>query len=184
MLETQLFPCNTRKERSRNLFGFSSQVIHQGQETTKVTPERSSTPPPPKNSYLVCLSFTKRFLQSAAVNFFFVMSSTSVGNPMNHNNGKPFSTYDRDSDDAIAYNCAEKHRGAWWFGYYNHSYENRYHFCWKWRINNTSEYCGDSNLNGDQHENGIRSIFLWYTNDNSEWHQCGITRTEMKIRPV
>ncbi|KAJ8032857.1 Ficolin-1 [Holothuria leucospilota] len=106
-----------------------------------------------------------------------------VGNPLRWNNGRLFSTHDQDNDDTVTYNCAQRHRGAWWYKFVSHyNYYYAYYLCWKWHVENSAHFCSDSNLNGDYQETGVRSTFFWY-----DWNAqtgCGITRSEMKIRPV
>lgn len=68
-----------------------------------------------------------------------------------------FSTYDRDNDVQSA-NCAERHKGAWWY-----------------------KKCFSTNINalyGEPWDTGL-CVF-----DRSLWkHQCNITHTEMKMKP-
>ena len=40
-----------------------------------------------------------------------------AGDYMSYNNGRNFSTYDRDNDGASTYNCAKGEKGAWWYDY-------------------------------------------------------------------
>lgn len=108
-------------------------------------------------------------------------SGNTVGNPLGHNNGQPFSTYDQDNDDTSEYNCAEEHGGAWWYTYVRVG--NTPH-CWKWLVGTNLHFCGDSNLNGDYEETGVKSVFFWYSDDDPNLPECGMTWTEMKIRPI
>ncbi|KAJ8028713.1 Ryncolin-2 [Holothuria leucospilota] len=107
-------------------------------------------------------------------------SGDTVGHAFHWNNGQPFSTYDQDNDDTSTYNCAEEHRGAWWY-----KYVNAYcYYCWKWPADNPCLYCTDSNLNGDYQESGVGSIFLYYSNRDPNRPECGLTQVEMKLRPI
>lgn len=110
----------------------------------------------------------------------FCLISTSVGNAFYWNNGQPFSTHDQDNDDTNTYNCAEEHRGAWWYKYVSvYCY-----YCWKWPEDDHFSYCTDSNFNGDYQESGVKSIFLWYSNIDPNQPECGFKRIEMKLRPI
>lgn len=110
----------------------------------------------------------------------FCLISTTVGHAFYWNNGQPFSMHDQDNDDTSTYNCAEEHRGAWWY-----KYVNAYcYFCWKWPADNPCSYCTDSNLNGDYQESGVGSIFLYYSNRDPNRPECGFKWVEMKLRPI
>ncbi|PIK46390.1 putative ficolin-2-like [Apostichopus japonicus] len=101
-------------------------------------------------------------------------SGDSGYNSMSWSSGDPFSTHDGDNDGTAGFNCAEKHRGAWW---YPSRYSYCYNYCYYW-----SGYycCTNSNLNGDYQYSDYRGIF-WY---NLPGSYCGITGTTMRIRPV
>ena len=86
--------------------------------------------------------------------------SGDTGNSMDHNNGRRFTTYDRDQDDNHTRKCAFDYRGGWWYG-----------------------LCTIANLNGPYTpagSNGITTIcwYDWGNNHNALQH------TEKKIRPV
>ncbi|XP_066304382.1 fibrinogen C domain-containing protein 1-A-like [Branchiostoma lanceolatum] len=51
--------------------------------------------------------------------------SGNAGDAMAHNNGKMFSTMDRDNDAWGGYHCSQRRgQGGWWFGSCSHSYLN------------------------------------------------------------
>ncbi|GFS04333.1 fibrinogen-related protein 3.1 [Elysia marginata] len=79
----------------------------------------------------------------------------AAGEGLSYSNNKPFSTFDRDNDDASG-NCAMAHHGAWWYS-----------------------KCHTSNLNGIWLEKTTLGI-SWYT--GSAWVHPDFT--EMKIRRV
>ena len=62
---------------------------------------------------------------------------------MAHNDGRPFTTTDRDNDGWLGFNCAEEYgRAGWWYG-----------------------HCSLSNLNGVYHSPRTTyraGIFWWY----------------------
>ncbi|XP_061176192.1 fibrinogen-like protein A [Saccostrea echinata] len=78
-----------------------------------------------------------------ASNYILALSGNSgtAGNGMILNDGKKFTTKDRDNDIYEAKNCAEKHHGAWW-----------YHMC------------GYSNLNGQYGNPNVTGMdyMIWY----------------------
>ena len=81
---------------------------------------------------------------------------------MAHQNGRPFSTPDRDNDADTSGSCAIRHGGAWW--YYG---------------------CVRSNINGkypSQNPPSLNPDFLvgWYTTSTTPVH---FTKIQMKIRP-
>ncbi|XP_071836829.1 uncharacterized protein [Apostichopus japonicus] len=98
-------------------------------------------------------------------------------NSMNWNNGDPFSTHDRDNDGTNFVNCAEKHRGAWWYPHRNYY---SYNYCIYFSQSGHYYSCTDSNLNGDYQYSGSRGIF-WY---NLPGNDCRLKGTKMRIRPV
>ncbi|XP_071837381.1 uncharacterized protein [Apostichopus japonicus] len=57
-------------------------------------------------------------------------SGNTRHNAMQNSNNQQFSTHDRDNDDWSRYDCAEGHRGAWWF--------SGNHHC---RRDNSTDYC-------------------------------------------
>ncbi|KAJ8033646.1 Fibrinogen-like protein A [Holothuria leucospilota] len=107
-------------------------------------------------------------------------------NAMSWHKNKPFSTYDRDNDVWNDYNCAQRHRGALWYGYYyfysSYSYcRTSEYYCDYWPEGNGCGACDNSNLNGDY---GIatRGNSIHWTNLSG--YECIIIYTEMKIKPV
>lgn len=82
--------------------------------------------------------------------------SGSATDSMKYHNRRPFSTKDRDNDDAHA-NCASRHnKGGWW--YHN---------------------CAYSNLNGVFGEDGWEGI-AWFDNGRNRW--MNLRFTEMRMR--
>ena len=78
---------------------------------------------------------------------------------MNHNNGRQFSTKDRDNDDwSTSGHCAESRRSGWWH-----------------------ESCTRANLNAQYYsskQDNIKAIY-WY-----DWRNYdSLKRVEMKIKP-
>ncbi|KAK3768079.1 hypothetical protein RRG08_009205 [Elysia crispata] len=79
----------------------------------------------------------------------------TAGNSLDHERGRPFSTYDRDND-AHHTNCAEVYVGAWWYG-----------------------HCHNSNLNAQWQVTGEKAP-RWKKLTEKE----PVTFSEMKIRRV
>ncbi|KAJ8041591.1 Ryncolin-4 [Holothuria leucospilota] len=107
----------------------------------------------------------------------------SQGNGANNfqaNNGGHFSTYDQDNDGCSFHDCAEEHRGGWWYN--PNSYVGcrdcwlSYPSCFRFETNNCAYICTGSNLNGDYNlSSGIgRSVY---------YYNCYLKYAEMKIRP-
>ncbi|KAJ8032946.1 Fibrinogen-like protein A [Holothuria leucospilota] len=106
-------------------------------------------------------------------------SGTAGYDSMNTRRNRPFSTYDNDNE-LSSYNCAEKHRGGWWYGYDDGHYYYYYSYCYYWQVGSRYYYCSVSNLNGDYQGGNGQNIF-WYDLPGND---CNIKFTEMKIRPV
>ncbi|XP_071837413.1 uncharacterized protein [Apostichopus japonicus] len=106
---------------------------------------------------------------------------------MSRCNNKPFSTRDRDNDREDSYQCAEKHRGAWWFS--NHyAFMYSYSYCRKWvsycdhfPAENGCANCTDAHLNGD-YDGSTRGTNIYWRDLSG--YDCGLQYTDMKIRPV
>ena len=82
----------------------------------------------------------------------------SAGNGLKYAVGRKFTTHDRDQDRWSGVNCAQVHRGAWWYS-----------------------GCGYSNLNG---RHGDSSTWYWYEIWWYEWRRReSLKKAEMKIRP-
>ena len=81
-------------------------------------------------------------------------SGTAVDSLITYDNGKQFTTLDRDNDPSSSRNCANRCTGAWW-------YDN----------------CGYSNLNGKWDQSNYNGLF-WYTITT----HYSATYSEMKIR--
>ncbi|PIK61435.1 putative microfibril-associated glycoprotein 4-like [Apostichopus japonicus] len=113
-------------------------------------------------------------------------------NAMHYSNSQQFSTHDRDNDDWSSYDCAEGHRGAWWFrGNHHCQRDNSTDYCMS-----NCRYCNmfrdgndDCVLCADAHLNGVYGEY----NENAQGKNifwggikkgCSLQYTEMKIRPV
>lgn len=101
--------------------------------------------------------------------------NTGGGSALGGNNDNRFSTYDQDNDPSDTYHCAQEHRGAWW--YWGDGYASS--VCY--RFGSSNRFCSASNLNGDYQRSGPQSIFFYQ--GNSVQNSCGLTRSEMKLRP-
>ncbi|XP_071835772.1 uncharacterized protein [Apostichopus japonicus] len=100
-------------------------------------------------------------------------------------NNKQFSTKDQDNDGYSSYDCAEGHRGAWWYGYYYdyyYSYCREGNTCYFYPYGNNCHYCGYSNLNGDY--DGSRGTHIFWRSNGLNRYGCSLQYTDMKIRPV
>ncbi|KAJ8033074.1 Angiopoietin-related protein 1 [Holothuria leucospilota] len=91
--------------------------------------------------------------------------------------GESFSTYDRDNDGWSSYNCAENHRGAWWYSNnWIHCYPD--HHCNYWsEAGSCRHICTRANPNGEYNGGQGVNIF-WY-----DYGPCYVKSIEMKIRP-
>lgn len=103
--------------------------------------------------------------------------SGSATNGMRYTNGRSFSTYDQDNDGCGNHNCAQRHRGAWWYA------NDWCSSCWSGRHCTDFQYsssctvqCAYSNPNGD-YNGGNGEHVIWYD-------FCHINFSEMKIRPT
>ncbi|KAJ8033893.1 Ryncolin-4 [Holothuria leucospilota] len=100
-----------------------------------------------------------------------------------YNNGGQFSTLDQDNDGCNFHDCAEGHKGGWWYKppsivcvecYYSYPY------CYGFQTrSNCHNICTGTNLNGDYNGGNGQNIF--YGNDNGGI--CNHKFAEMKIRP-
>ncbi|KAJ8033752.1 Fibrinogen C domain-containing protein 1 [Holothuria leucospilota] len=103
-------------------------------------------------------------------------SGTAV-NGMLATSGRAFSTYDQDNDECGNHNCAQGHRGAWWYANDWCSHCKRSN-CDNFRDSGScSGECTYSNLNGD-YNGGNGEVMFW-----DDEYYCSPTFTEMKIRP-
>ncbi|XP_044317118.1 fibrinogen-like protein 1 isoform X2 [Drosophila rhopaloa] len=83
--------------------------------------------------------------------------SGEAGDSLTYNKNQKFSTFDRDNDNIIGFNCASTY-GAWWHNYFL-----------------------NSALNGKYFEDGKGNGIIWYS-----WHEDydeSLTFVEMMIRP-
>ncbi|PIK59646.1 fibrinogen-like protein A [Apostichopus japonicus] len=113
-------------------------------------------------------------------------------NAIQKSNSQEFSTHDRDNDDWSSYDCAEGHRGAWWFsGNYHCQRDNstdycmsNCHYCNMFRDGNDDcVLCANAHLNGvygEYTENAQGSNIFW----GGMKYGCSLQYTEMKIRPI
>lgn len=105
---------------------------------------------------------------------------------MSWHNNRQFSTRDEDNDGWSDFDCAEQHRGAWWFGELNRNSDSDCHanrnYCEFFPLGtNRCAECGDSHLNADYDESTRgRNIFWEDLNDN----YCSLRYVVMKIRPM
>ncbi|KAJ8034067.1 Ryncolin-4 [Holothuria leucospilota] len=99
---------------------------------------------------------------------------------MGYNNGRNFSTFDRDNDRCSKYNCAEQHKGAWWYGPTTWCNGCYWYDCGNILNDNCYTACSDSNLNGD-YKGGNGQTIIWYKNASGRY--CNIKYADMKIRP-
>ncbi|XP_071835848.1 uncharacterized protein [Apostichopus japonicus] len=110
---------------------------------------------------------------------------------MSYHNNKQFSTRGEDNDGWSDFDCAEKHRGAWWFGYYYHcastySYcrsncPSHEYYCDYFPVDSGCANCADSHLNGDYDGSTRGTNIFW---NFLSGYDCGLQYAEMKIRPV
>ena len=91
------------------------------------------------------------------------MTPGNAGDSLSQHRGHPFSTTNRDHDDAAKSNCAVVTQGAWWY-----------------------TKCHNGNLNGSYYKNGSHPDkagkgIIWY-----KWkgYKYSAKRAEMKIRPA
>ncbi|KAJ8033652.1 Ficolin-1 [Holothuria leucospilota] len=113
-------------------------------------------------------------------------SGTAADDRLSWNENKQFSTHDEDNDGWSSYNCAERHRGGWWYAQYSFdtssSCATSEHYCDWWPSgSNSCGVCTLTNLNGDY--NGVTrgTTMEW---ESSSEYDCDIIYTEMKIKPV
>ncbi|XP_071835759.1 uncharacterized protein [Apostichopus japonicus] len=108
-------------------------------------------------------------------------------NGLSYINNKQFSTKDQDNDGSSSYDCAEGHRGAWWYGYYYnicYSYCRTSDFsCYYYPEGNCCRGCTYSNLNGD-YDGSTRGTHMFWHSYSLNGYGCSLQYTDMKIRPV
>ncbi|PIK59961.1 Ficolin-2 [Apostichopus japonicus] len=115
--------------------------------------------------------------------------SGNAGNQLSGSNNKQFSTKDQDNDGWSTFNCAERHRGAWWFYEYYHctySYCRSYcpYYCYYFPDgSDRCAYCAYSHLNGDYDGSTRGTHMFWYSSSLNSYG-CNLQYTDMKIRPV
>ncbi|KAJ8034017.1 Ficolin-1 [Holothuria leucospilota] len=105
---------------------------------------------------------------------------------LKYNNGAQFSTRDQDNDGCSYHDCAEGHKGGWWYStavYTNwctecyYSYRYCYYFQTRTSCNNL---CTASNLNGRSNGGNGENLIYWTSSGND----CNHKFAEMKIRPI
>ncbi|XP_071835743.1 zonadhesin-like isoform X2 [Apostichopus japonicus] len=103
---------------------------------------------------------------------------------LSFNNNRQFSTKDQDNDGSSSYDCAEGHRGAWWYRYYYY-YNVSYcrYYCRYYPDGSYCSYCGYSHLNGDYDGSTGGTYMFWY-GYSLNGYGCSLQYTDMKIRPV
>lgn len=106
-------------------------------------------------SYEQHLSIKDKIVQSSTFEIKYITSGDGL--VIDHN-GHAFSTADADSDGAQSINCAQKHKGGWW-------YSN----------------CFKSNLNGEWGKAGETGI-VW--GPFKDWQMYALKETTMMVRPV
>ncbi|PIK37773.1 putative ryncolin-1-like [Apostichopus japonicus] len=113
---------------------------------------------------------------------------------MSFSNNKQFSTKDQDYDGWSSYDCAEGHRGAWWFAkqyrcrdHNSSSYCRTYYcphsnYCEAFPIaSDDCVHCADAHLNAE-YDGSTRGTNIFWEDISGD--DCGLRFTEMKIRPV
>ena len=93
-------------------------------------------------------------------------SPGAAGDNLKHHSGMKFTTKDNDNDKDSRHNCADLHKGGWWY-----------------------KACHESNLNG-QYLSGDHSTYAngvnwkdWFPEDD-RGHRYSLKTTEMKLRPT
>lgn len=113
-------------------------------------------------------------------------TGTAGSDQMSWHEDKLFSAYDRDNDGWGDYNCAERHRGGWWYSEsrvdYTDNCATSEGYCDWWPSgSNVCGLCAYTNLNGDY--NGVDRGTGIDWDSNSEY-DCDVEYVEMKIKPV
>ncbi|KAJ8033621.1 Ficolin-1 [Holothuria leucospilota] len=96
---------------------------------------------------------------------------------------RPFSTFDMDNDRCEDINCAEGHRGGWWYSDLLDWCRNCYGgYCAHFQYSDQCHTrCTLGNLNGDW--NGVSGDAIFWDN-HPHYPVCWVKSAEMKIRPV
>lgn len=93
-----------------------------------------------------------------------------------------FSTRDQDNDGST-FDCAEGHRGAWWYRYSSNTCStcDGEAYCDFFPLGDVGRICTDVNLNGDYDGSTRGTSIFWgsYTG-----YDCGLQYADMKIRPA
>lgn len=104
--------------------------------------------------------------------------SGNGGDAMNNLGNDAFSTHDQDNDGWSSYDCAENHRGGWWYGGTRSANTLSYYsaYCNYWKHGRYYGRCSEANPNGDYNGGNGQNI-NWNYNYN-----CHIKYIEMKVR--
>ncbi|PIK59698.1 fibrinogen-like protein A [Apostichopus japonicus] len=113
-------------------------------------------------------------------------SSTTGDDKLSWHKNMSFSTYDRDNDNWTDFNCAERHKGAWWFGELNDDEASgcvtEHGYCERFPNGDGCAECGNVHLNAD-FDGSTRGTNIFWDSMTGDDNDCGLHYTEMKLRP-
>ena len=107
-----------------------------------------------------------------AINLFHLITNIlSTGDALSPHNSQQFTTYDKDNDETSTENCAELHKGAFWYkSCYNANLNGKY------LKNKENKKVDENNKAGEIIKTGV----VWY---NWKDKYYTLKRVEMKIKP-